>query len=249
MSGENWYINTPVSLILGLGDPWVWVLHWIPEFIHRINLQLPLVLSGLIIYHYWLLLLHGLTSHSSVHVSFPYNLNEVPRSRAWDSRVQMTWFVAMMVELSGKRRKGYRIRLGKELSKAVALAAEWLRPDPWGSSRIQIIPQSWSSLESRGSSLWIAISVRYFLRIALKDGGGLIHPPNVGSDLSFKDNAPEKGPLKTFSSQHLKLVDGCIGQWRKSWWAQNIQCTSVETGVLILVSGLIWGYGMKNRFI
>lgn len=217
------------------------ILHWIPEFIYRINLQLLLVLSGLIIYCYWSLLLHGLTSHSSVHVSFPYSLNEVPRSRAWDSCVQMTWFVAVVVELSGKRRKGYGIGLEKELSKAVALAAERLQPDPWGSSRVQIIAQSWSSLESRGPALWITISVRYFLTIALKDGGGLVHPPNGGSDHSFKDNAPEKGPLWAISSQHLKLVDGCIGQWRKSWWAQNIQCTSVQTGILILVSGSDFG--------
>lgn len=153
----------------------------------------------------------------------------------------------MVVELSGKRKKGYGIGVGKELNKAVVLAAEWFRPDPWGSSRVQIIPQSWSSLESRGPALWITISVRYFLRIALKGGRGLAHPPNIGSDQSFKDNAPEKGPLWAISSRHLKLVDGCIDQWRKSGWAQNIQCTSVQTGILILLSGSDFGVWNKKQ--
>ena len=47
------------------------------------------------------------------------------------------------------RGRGGRMGLGKELSKAVVSAGDWLQPQPWGSFRAQIVLQSWSPLESR----------------------------------------------------------------------------------------------------
>lgn len=73
------------------------------------SLQSSMVVPGSIIHCCWLLLLHGLASHSPIQASLLSCLSEIPRSRAWD-RVLFEW-----LSCGGgkrKRREGCRKGLG-----------------------------------------------------------------------------------------------------------------------------------------